>query len=118
MPTLYKALDEAWKKIKSYCEEKYAGISTRDVQFSWKHEIYGWIEFGVTPSGTPYIVRGDHSKDRRSDSAEWFFHPSHKEGYFPAKYPSIEEVIRDWPIIKERFEKECNTEHSIFNFEP
>ena len=115
---LNKALDNAWHKIELYCQEKYAGVSTRDIQFSWKHDIYGWIEFGITPNGTPYIVRGDHATDRRSNNATWFFHPAHKDSFFDIKYASIEEIVKDWPIIKKKLEEKVNIEQSIFNFEP
>ena len=49
-----EALRTAWKKIQEYCSQ-YAGRSNQDVQVRWRHDMYGWTEFGVTPNGVPYI---------------------------------------------------------------
>ena len=102
--TLKKALDDAWAKIQTYCKEQYSGVSTRDVQIRWKHDPYGWIEFGVTRNGTAYIVHGHHAQSSRAADADWYFHPAHKEGYPYTKYDRIEEVVRDWPTVKMRLE--------------
>ena len=48
------ALAKAWESIQEYCK-KYKGLSTQDVQFEWKHEVYVWQEFGVTPNGEAYL---------------------------------------------------------------
>ena len=114
---LNNALSEAWSKINDYCK-KYAGISTRDVQIRWKHDVYGWIEFGVTPQGKAYINRGDHSKSPGENNTTYIGHPMRKEADQWTKYPSIEEVVKDWPAIKEILEKRFDDEKRIFNFEP
>lgn len=109
------ALQEAWESIQKYCK-KYAGLSTQDVQLEWKHEVYVWQEFGVTPNGEAYFVRGNHCTSRRSDRADWYYHPCHIMGYIPAKYPCIEDIVTHWELIKEKLEKKFEIENSIYNF--
>lgn len=109
------ALQKAWKTIQEYCK-KYKGLSTQDVQFEWKHEVYVWQEFGVTPNGEAYYVRGDHCTSRRSNKADWYYHPEHKMGYSGAQYGCIEDIVTHWDTIKTKLEKKFQTEHSIYNF--
>ena len=109
------ALQKAWESIQEYCK-KYKGLSTQDVQFEWQHEVYVWQEFGVTPNGEAYFVRGGHDKSRRSDSADWYYHPKHEEGYVRAKYPCIENIVVHWNAIKTMLEKKFQVEQSIYNF--
>ena len=111
-----EALANAWKSIQRYCK-KYAGQSTQDVQFEWQHEVYVWQEFGVTPNGEAYFVRGGHDKSRRSDSADWYYHPKHEEGYARAKYPCIEDIVTHWNTIKTMLERKFQVERNIYNFE-
>lgn len=116
MLTLNQALDNAWKEIQKYCKENYAGKTTRDIQFSWKHDTYGWLEFGVTPNGTAYFVRGGHHLSHRSKDADWYYHPDYKEGYYGTKYREMEQIIKDWKKIKNILEQKFAVEDSIFNF--
>ena len=109
------ALTKAWESIQEYCK-KYKGVSTQDVQFEWQHEVYVWQEFGVTPNGEAYCVRGGHDKSRRSDKADWYYHPQHREGYIPAKYAIIEDIVTHWNTIKTMLEKKFQVEQSIYNF--
>lgn len=118
MSEMKQALDTAWPKIQVYCKEHYAGRSIRDVQVSWYFDTYHWLEFGVTADGDPYFVRGDHSKSSRSNNADWYYHPTHAEGYFGTKYGSMERIVRDWPVIKEKLEKAFQKEEQILNFQP
>lgn len=117
--SLISALGEAWGKIQAYCKEQYSGVSTRDIQVRWKHNVYGWIEFGVTPDGTAYIVHGHHAQSSRAEDADWYFHPVHKTapGSQFTKYNRIEEVVRDWPLVKRKLEEAAAKERGIFNFE-
>ena len=114
---LQEALDVAWEKIQSYCK-KYAGCSVRDVQIRWKHEIYCWREFGVTPQGVAYINGGNHSQSPRGKDTAWVGHPEHKAPCDQIKYGFIEQVVRDWPCIKEMLEEKFKEEKRIFAFEP
>jgi len=103
------ALQKAWESIQEYCK-KYKGLSTQDVQFEWQHEVYVWQEFGVTPNGEAYFVRGGHDKSRRSNNADWYYHPNHNEGYVFAKYPCIEDIVKHWNVIKTMLEKKFQTD--------
>lgn len=114
---LNAALETAWGKIQAYCKENFAGVSCRDIQFGWKHDVYGWTEFGITPNGDAYFVSGDHSQSSRDANADWYYHPDHKAGYVFTKHARMEEVVRDWPIIKEKLLQAVRVERSIFNFE-
>ena len=119
MATSYvAAVGKAWSKIQEYCKEHYANISTRDVQVRWEHDVYGWTEFGVTPSGTPYINSGDHSRCSREKSTTWVFHPLYNNAHPYMVYPLIEKVVKDWPTVKNCLEKQLEKENRIFNFEP
>jgi hypothetical protein len=109
------ALKNAWRSIQEYCK-KYKGLSTQDVQFEWQHEVYVWQEFGVTPNGEAYFVRGNHTLGRRSDRADWYYHSNHEPGYSPAKYSCIEDIVTHWDIIKARLEKKFQVEQNIYNF--
>lgn len=109
------ALQKAWESIQEYCK-KYKGLSTQDVQFEWTHEVYVWQEFGVTPSGEAYFVRGGHDKSRRSANADWYYHPEHKQGYVCAEYPCIEDIVTHWDTIKTMLEKKFQVEQNIYNF--
>ena len=109
------ALQKAWESIQEYCK-KYKGLSTQDVQFEWQHEVYVWQEFGVTPNGEAYFVRGGHHLSRRSDGADWYYHPKRKEGYALAKYSCIENIVTHWDTIKAMLEKKFQVEQSIYNF--
>ena len=111
------ALDNAWSKIQNYCKEKYKGKTVRDVQFQVYHDMYMWMEFGVTSNGDAYFVRGDHSMSHTSDRADWYYHPGHKEGYFALKYRELETIVRKWTEIKVMLAKKFAQEESIFNFE-
>lgn len=114
---LCAALDVAWEKIQTYCK-KYAGCSIRDVQIRWKHGSYGWLEFGVTPAGVPYYVRGNHFLSSRSPDVQWYYHPSHEMGYELARYAWMKEIVQDWLVIKEKLEQQFEEEKQIFAFEP
>ena len=116
MKSLHSALRDAWQQIQAYCKSNYAGVSTRDVQFRWDSGVYGWGEFGVTPEGIPYIVRGDHSMDSRSKNATWLYHPLYANAYAWDEDRCLEPVIRNWPTIKEKLEKHMAAERSIYNF--
>ncbi len=109
------ALKKAWESIQEYCT-KYAGLSTQDVQFEWQHEVYVWQEFGVTPTGEAYFVRGNHCKGRRSKDADWYYHPQHPHGYTFAEYGTIEDIVTHWSTIKAMLEKKFQVEQSIYNF--
>lgn len=111
------ALDVAWEKIQRYCQQ-YAGRSIRDVQIRWKHEIFGWCEFGVTSNGEAYINGGNHSQSSRGKDTAWVGHPEHNDPYENCKYGFIEKVVRDWPIIKDKLEMRFEEERLIFAFEP
>ena len=111
-----EALRTAWKKIQEYCSQ-YAGRSNQDVQVRWRHDMYGWTEFGVTPNGVPYIVHGDHSQDSRSSSAAWYFHPQHRTsaGDEFMRYSRMEEVISDWPRVKDCLARAFGREAEIWD---
>ena len=115
--SLNLALDSAWKQIQNYCKENYACITIRDVQFCVYSDPYMWIDFGVTPKGDAYFVRGNHSKGHTSNDADWYYHPSHKFGYEPLKYRELETIIKKWPEIKAMLAEKFNQEKYIFNFE-
>lgn len=116
MLTRNQALENAWKEIQKYCKKNYAGRTTKDIQFEWQHEVYGWTEFGVTPNGDAYFVRGDHSKGRRSKGADWYYHPEYEEGYAGVKHREIEKIVTNWPKIKCILEEKFAIEDSIWNF--
>ena len=118
MKRLNAALTDAWAKIQEYCKDQYAGVSSRDVQVRWKHNTFGWTEFGVTPDGTPYIVHGHHAQSSRDSTADWYFHPEHKtsDGASFMRYDRMEEVVRDWPQVKATLEKRFAQERNIFDF--
>ena len=118
MNDLTVALDSAWAKIQAYCKQHYTGMSIQDVQVKWKHDTYGWLEFGVTPAGVPYYVRGNHFLSSRSPDTQWYYHPGHQMGYEPARYARMKEIIQDWPVIKEKLEQQFEKEKLIFAFEP
>lgn len=113
---LQEALDAAWEKILIYCK-KYAGCSVRDVQIQWKHNAYCWRDFGVTPQGVAYINYGNHITSRRGRESVWFGHPVYKDTGIN-KYEIIEDVVRNWPAIKEKLEERFKEEKLIFAFEP
>lgn len=114
---LCATLEVAWEKIQSYCK-KYAGCSVRDVQIRWKHDVYCWREFGVTPQGIAYINGGNHAQSPRGKDTSWIGHPEHKDAYDSIRYAFIELIVRDWPTIKEKLEKQFDEEKLIFAFEP
>jgi hypothetical protein len=116
MKTRKEALIEAWEKIQKYCKYNYEGKSTQDVQFEWQHEIYVWQEFGVTPKGEAYFVRGNHSTSRRSEKADWYYHPEHKTGYSGAILGTIEDIVTHWETIKKKLEENFKKEQNIYNF--
>lgn len=113
------ALMSAWTKIQEYCKERYHHVSTRDIQIRWKHNVYGWTEFGVTPDGSAYIVHGNHSQSPTSPNAEYHFHPQRptRPEDMPTRFCRLEEVVKDWPIIKEKLEDAFSIERRIQNFE-
>lgn len=111
-----RALDKAWNQIDLYCREKYEGKTTRDIHFGWKHDVFGWLEFGVQPNGAPFFVHGNHSQSYGSKDNDWYFHDRHRDGYPYAKYDRMEEIVADWPIIKKKLEELFQREESILNF--
>lgn len=111
------ALENAWSKIQNYCKEKYTGKTSRSVQFEVYRDVYMWLEFGVTPNGDAYFVKGNHFLSHTSIDADWYYHPTHSEGYFGTKYRDLEAIVRKWPEIKARLADKFAQEESIFNFE-
>lgn len=117
LPNRNNALLNAFVKIQTYCQ-KYEGKTNKDVQVNVYTDTYIWVEFGVTPAGQAYLVRGNHANSRRSKDANWYGHPEHPAGYVGALYDSIEKLLCNWEKVKSNIDKEFDFEYNIFHFEP
>lgn len=109
-----KAIMDAWKQIQDYVHDNYAGVFAKDMRFRWKHEVYQWVEFGVTPEGYAFIVRGCHGWG--DSEADFFYHPG-KTGYDRLKLTLTEQVVRDWPTIKRLLQEYAEKENALYNFQ-
>lgn len=108
-----EAIMNAWGKIQAYVKENYNGVFSKEIRFKWKHEIYGWTEFGVTSNGTAFIVTGSHGTDNLND---WFYHPTITKTYEHKRLSVTEDVINDWQTIKEKLKSLGDKENALYNF--
>lgn len=108
------AVMAAWGKIQKAVKQEYAGVFHKELRFRWKHEVYGWTEFGVTPDGDAFLVTGSHGA---GDSyADFFYHPVVRKTYEPKRIQVTEEAVTDWPQIKEILRKKAAAEKSVYDF--
>ena len=112
--TRNEAIMNAWGKISEYVKENYTGVFENGIRFRWKHEVYGWKDFGVTPDGVAYIVKGSHGT---SDLNEWFYHPVIKKTYEPGRLAVTEDIVNDWAIIKKKLSELAEKENGLYNFQ-
>lgn len=114
--TRNEAIMDAWDKISKYVKDNYTHTFEKGISFRWKHEVYYWIQFGVTYEGDAYIAKGNHSS---VIPTEWFYHPDpNKPTFERLKLRCTEEVIDDWFNIKEKLRQLAEKENSLFNFKP
>ena len=112
--TRNEAIMNAWEKIREYVKENYNGTFEKGIEFTWKHEVYGWKKFGVTRDGVAYIVTGSHGTSSCND---WFYHPTNNKTYEPKRLGVTEDVVNDWRTIKEKLERLAEKENGLYNFE-
>lgn len=112
--TRNEAIMNAWKSIQKYVKENYNRVFENGIEFTWKHEVYGWTKFGVTQDGIAYIVTGSHGTSSLND---WYYHPTNNKTYEPKKLKVTEEVVSDWKTIKNKLEKLAEKENNLYNFE-
>lgn len=109
-----EAIMEAWNKISKYVKDNYTNKFEKGVSFTWKHKVYYWIKFGVTPDGIAYITKGNHSS---SIPTEYCYHPEKEDTQLVnIKKSMTEEVVDDWLIIKEKLKMLAEKEYSLYNF--
>ena len=109
-----EAIMSAWSKIRTYVKENYSNVFTNEVRFRWKHEVYGWKEFGVTPDGIAFIVKGSHGTSAMN---EYYYHPTKPMGYEFTKLNSVEAVVNDWQTIKKILNALAEKEKRLYDFE-
>lgn len=111
-----EAIMNAWKKIQEYVKKEYDGVFEKGIRIRWKHEVYGWTEFGVTSTGDAYICHGSHGcGDRMTD---WFYHPDTRKPTFErTRMTHTEKVVNDWEIIKQELYKMALKERLLYNFQ-
>lgn len=111
--TRNEAILQAWFKIREYVKENYNGTFEKGIEFTWKHEVYGWTKFGVTRTGDAYIVHGSHGT---SSLNEYYYCPFKEAGWEHGRLPRTEEVVNDWHIIKSKLIQLADKENSLYNF--
>lgn len=111
--TRNEAIMNAWERIQEYVKENYDGVFECDIEFEWKHEVYGWKRFGVTKNGAAYIVTGSHGTLSLND---WFYHPTNNKTFERKRLSVTEDVVNDWTIIKDKLEKLAERENNLYNF--
>lgn len=103
-------LMDAWKKIAQYVKDNYANVFPHEQEIEWKHEVYHKIAFMVTTDGTAYFCRGSHG---------WAYSPDEiymRPGKNNVHYGGLEEIVLDWPKIKQILEMRAEAQNRIANF--
>ncbi len=113
--TRSEAVISAWNKISEYVRKEYAGVFQNGLHFRWKHEVYGWTEFGVTPKGDAFIATGSHGAGEQY--TDYYYHPDKSKTYEPKRISVTSEVVEDWQKIKKILEEKAKKEKALYNFQ-
>ena len=113
--TRAEAVISAWNKISEYVRKEYAGVFQNGLRFRWKHDVYGWTEFGVTPKGDAFIATGMHGAGE--NYTEYYYRPDKSKTYEPKRIGVTSEVVEDWQKIKKILEKRAEKEKALYDFQ-